>query len=75
MTASLLKEGKIAICSGCENTLREMALYCWENGGSGRDMPRKENDHAMDDMRYFAMSLVKCRYNARRSCAFWIHSR
>lgn len=36
-----------------------MALYCWENGGSGRDMPRKENDHAMDDMRYFAMSLGK----------------
>ena len=59
VTASLLKEGKIAICSGCENTLREMALYCWENGGSGRDMPRKENDHAMDDMRYFAMSLGK----------------
>ena len=25
--------------------------------GSGRDQPIKENDHAMDDMRYFVGSL------------------
>lgn len=57
VTASLLKEGRIVICPACENVLREMTLYCWENGGSGRDVPKKENDHAMDEMRYFAMSL------------------
>ncbi|MDO4813355.1 MAG: PBSX family phage terminase large subunit [Eubacteriales bacterium] len=57
VTANLLKEGKIVICEGCVNTLREMALYCWESGGEGRDVPKKENDHAMDEMRYFAMSL------------------
>lgn len=59
VTANLLKEGKIVICEGCVNTLREMALYCWESGGEGRDAPKKENDHAMDDLRYFAMSLGK----------------
>ncbi len=58
VTANLLKEKKIVICGSCENTLREMALYCWENGGSGRDAPKKENDHAMDEMRYFAMSIA-----------------
>ena len=34
-----------------------MELYCWDERG-GKDMPRKENDHAMDDMRYFAMDLA-----------------
>ena len=33
-----------------------MALYCWDERG-GRDTPRKEHDHAMDEMRYFAMNL------------------
>ena len=31
--------------------------YCWDERG-GRDAPRKENDHAMDDLRYFAMDLA-----------------
>lgn len=61
VTANLLKEGKIVICEGCDNTLREMALYCWESSGEGRDVPKKENDHAMDEMRYFAMSLGRSR--------------
>ena len=59
VTANLLKEKKIVICKDCENTLREMALYCWEDGGNGRDVPKKENDHAMDEMRYFAMSIAR----------------
>ena len=59
VTANLLKEKKIVICGNCENTLREMALYCWAGGGNGRDVPKKENDHAMDEMRYFAMSVAR----------------
>lgn len=58
ITASLLKQGRIVICEGCEDCLREMALYRWCEDGSGRDAPRKENDHAMDDMRYFAATVV-----------------
>ena len=30
------------------------ALYCWEDGPG--EAPRKENDHAMDEIRYFCMS-------------------
>ena len=37
--------------------LREIAQYCWEQRGE-RDAPRKKDDHAMDDMRYFAMDLA-----------------
>lgn len=55
VTADLLKRRKIVICSSCTNCLREMAGYVWEGGG--RDAPHKEKDHAMDEMRYFAMSV------------------
>ena len=57
VTANLLKQGRIVICGGCGSCLAEIAQYCWEDGGTGRDAPRKENDHAMDEMRYFAMSI------------------
>ena len=57
ITANLLKNQKIRICEGCTDCLREMELYCWDPQ-SGKDTPRKEHDHAMDDMRYFAMDLA-----------------
>ena len=57
VTADLLRRGKIRICRECRDCLREIALYCWEEQG-GRDAPRKEHDHAMDEMRYFAMDLA-----------------
>lgn len=57
-TAGLLKEKKIVLCSNCEDCLREMELYCWDERCE-KDVPRKENDHAMDEMRYFAAWLVK----------------
>ena len=57
VTADLLREKKMVICRGCRDCLREMALYCWDER-NGKDIPRKENDHAMDEMRYFAMDLV-----------------
>ncbi len=58
VTANLLKQRRIVICEGCESCLAEIAQYCWEDGGTGRDRPRKEKDHAMDEMRYFAMSIA-----------------
>ena len=57
VTADLLRTGRIVICRNCEECLREMGLYRWDERGK-RDMPRKENDHAMDEMRYFAMDLA-----------------
>ena len=58
VTADLLRSGRIRICKSCRDCLREMALYCWDERGN-RDAPRKEHDHAMDEMRYFAMDLMK----------------
>lgn len=57
MTADALKQGRVIICEGCEDCLREMELYCWQS--NGQDAPKKENDHAMDEMRYFVMSVSR----------------
>ena len=53
-TADLLKNGKIVICRPCRDCLREMEEYVWEKG----DRVKKEHDHAMDDMRYFAATIA-----------------
>ena len=57
-TADLLKSGRLVICQGCGDCLREIGLYRWSEDTSGRDAPRKDNDHAMDDMRYFAATIA-----------------
>ena len=57
ITAGMLKEKKIVLCSNCADCLREMGLYRWDDRAA-RDAPCKEHDHAMDDMRYFAMYLA-----------------
>ena len=55
-TAQALKEGRVVICKGCAAAAREFGLYRWEDDRA-RDCVRKENDHAMDDIRYFVMGL------------------
>ena len=51
------KSGKMVICDTCEDCLREMEQYVWDSK-AGRDSVRKEHDHAMDDMRYFAATVL-----------------
>jgi PBSX family phage terminase large subunit len=58
LVSDALQKGKIRICSGCEDILREFSQYCWNENSAG-DVPKKEHDHAMDDMRYF-VSTVLC---------------
>ena len=55
--ASLLQTGRLFIGEGCRDAIREFSLYCWEADES-RDAPKKENDHAMDDIRYFTMGVM-----------------
>ena len=47
------------ICPGCGDAIREFALYRWEEQGDGQDRVRKENDHAMDEIRYFAATVAE----------------
>lgn len=55
--SSALKEGRIKVCRCCKDTVREFSLYRWADD-LHRDAPRKENDHAMDDLRYFVTTLL-----------------
>jgi len=58
VTADLLRQGRLVICRGCGDCLREIAQYCWEQRGE-RDAPRKKDDHAMDDIRYFCSTVMR----------------
>lgn len=57
LTSDCLKSGKMIICDTCPDCIRELGEYLWEPGG-GKDRVRKEHDHAMDDMRYFAATVL-----------------
>ena len=50
-----LRDGRIMFSPDCGDILREFSLYRWDESHGG-DVPIKENDHAMDDMRYFVSS-------------------
>ena len=52
-----LKGKKIKICSHCSDILREFNIYRWDTSNV-KDVPRKEYDHAMDDMRYFVSTVL-----------------
>ncbi|HHW45543.1 MAG TPA: PBSX family phage terminase large subunit [Clostridiales bacterium] len=57
IVGGMLKSGKIKICKPCRDAIREFSLYRWDEG-AGKDVPKKENDHAMDDIRYFAATVA-----------------
>jgi len=57
-TAGLISSGKILLSDDCKNILREFEEYCWDTQET-EDKPIKQNDHAMDDMRYFCYTVLK----------------
>lgn len=58
LTSDCLKSGKIVLCEGCTDCLREMEEYVWDLSSGQKDRVRKEHDHAMDDMRYFVSTVL-----------------
>ena len=57
LTSTALKNKNIVICKNCSDSIREFGLYRWDENNS-RDCPIKENDHAMDDIRYFVTTVL-----------------
>ncbi|MBR1750958.1 MAG: PBSX family phage terminase large subunit [Ruminococcus sp.] len=57
-----LSSGRIKISKLCTDTRREFTLYRWEE--NGKDIPVKENDHAMDDIRYFVSEYAQQKEDA-----------
>lgn len=63
-----LKDNEIYIQPCCVDAIREFSIYRWDNDNK-RDAPKKENDHAMDDIRYFVQSVLGVEQD---DCAFSI---
>ncbi len=53
-----LRGGRLLIHEGCTDAIREFGLYRWDEKGEV-DRPLKVNDHAMDDIRYFCMTVLR----------------
>ena len=56
-TAVCLKNGNIKIHRSCVNSIAEFGLYRWDDKAT-EDKVIKENDHAMDDIRYFVNTVL-----------------
>ena len=69
LTANHLKTGKIVICEGCNDALREMDEYVWDLRSGIGDRVKKEHDHAMDDMRYFVSTVLAGKTTGFSACS------
>lgn len=57
-TSVYLKDGNIKIHRSCVDSIREFGLYRWDEKKND-DSVIKENDHAMDDIRYFCNTIMR----------------
>lgn len=57
VTSSLLSAGMVKIHESCKDAIREFGLYRWDET-KNNDTVLKENDHAMDEIRYFCYTIL-----------------
>ena len=59
----MLNMGLLVFCDTCINTIMEFGSYIWDEKAAqrGEDRPVKENDHAMDAVRYFVYTILSKR--------------
>ena len=56
--AVMLRNGNIKIHRSCVNCIKEFGMYRWDDKTT-EDKVIKEHDHAMDDVRYFANTIMQ----------------
>lgn len=71
ITARLLRDGKMKIHESCKDCIREFGLYRWDEKQT-TDKPIKENDHAMDETRYFAATILDKLANRGAYKSLWM---
>lgn len=64
-TAEMIASGKVKIHESCEDAIREFGLYRWDEKAES-DRVVKENDHAMDEIRYMVMTVLKKHFKEHR---------
>ena len=65
LVAGMLQKGVLQFSPACKDAIREFSLYRWEEDGAA-DRVCKENDHAMDDIRYFCATVLGRNRELRR---------
>lgn len=60
VTAMLMSLRRLRIHRNCQNTLLEIQAYIWDDKAAqrGEEKPVKQNDHAMDALRYFCKTII-----------------
>lgn len=60
-TGMQLNKNNIYFLSCCVNTIKEFASYVWDSKACehGDDKPVKEQDHAMDAVRYYCYTIIR----------------
>ena len=56
--AEYLRDGRILIHRRCADTIREFGVYRWDEDAP-EDRVLKVEDHAMDEIRYFCMTVMR----------------
>lgn len=56
-TATAFKSGRLKVTKNCSGALMEFSAYRWDDKKQ-EDKPVKENDHAMDEIRYFVNTVM-----------------
>lgn len=58
---NMLNRGVIKVNENCVNTIQEFSAYIWDEKATnrGEDKPVKDNDHAMDALRYHAYTIIR----------------
>lgn len=69
-TARYLQDGTIKIHRSCKDAIREFGLYRWDDKAM-EDRPMKEHDHAMDDIRYFVMTILRRKAGKKTYKSLW----
>ena len=56
-TAAAFKSGRLRVTKNCSGAIMEFSAYRWDDKKQ-EDKPVKENDHAMDEIRYFVNTVM-----------------
>lgn len=60
VVTTMLNKGLLKIYKDCTSCINEFGLYCWDEK-KNNDTVTKENDHAMDDTRYYVYTFLRRR--------------
>jgi PBSX family phage terminase large subunit len=69
-TAVYLKNGNIKIHRSCADCISEFGLYRWDEKAT-EDRVIKENDHALDECRYFVNTILKHKVGKKHYQSVW----